>query len=97
MDKVILSPIALSDLEDSIRGILKEEIKLHFPQDGEEKLLSPEETRKIFDPPISRVTLINWTKAGKLTAYRMGGRVYYKRSEVLTASTSLQKYAGNDP
>lgn len=92
MDNVILSSIPLNELEGKLRDIVKEELKIHLPQELDEKLLSPEETRKIFAPPVSKVTLINWTKAKKLTAYKIGGRVYYKRSEVIEASTSLQKY-----
>lgn len=92
MENVILSSIPLNELEGKLRDIVKEELKIHLPQENEEKLISPEETRKIFVPPISKVTLINWTKASKLNSYRIGGRVYYKRSEVINASTSLQKY-----
>ncbi len=92
MENVILSPIPLIELESKLRDIVKEELKTHLPQELDEKLLSPEETRKVFDPPISKVTIINWTKAGKLTAHRIGGRVYYKRSEIIIAATMLKKY-----
>ena len=92
MENVILSPIPLIALESKLRDIAKEELKTHLPQELDEKLLSPEETRKVFDPPISKVTIINWTKAGKLTAHRIGGRVYYKRSEIIIAATMLKKY-----
>lgn len=92
MENVILSSIPLNELEGKLRDIVKEELKIHLPQELDEKLLSPEETRKVFDPPISKVTIINWTKAGKLTAHRIGGRVYYKRSEIIIAATMLKKY-----
>ena len=36
----------------------------------------------------TRVTLINWRKKGLITGYRIGGRVFYKPSELLSA---LQK------
>ena len=33
----------------------------------------------------------NWTKKGTLTAYQIGGRVYYKRVEIETAIVQLNK------
>ena len=33
----------------------------------------------------------NWTKKGILTAYQIGGRVYYKRTEVENAIIKLKK------
>ncbi len=92
MEKYILSQIPIDELESKLREIVKAELKSHLPQESEEKLLSPEETRKVFNPPVSKMTLINWTKGEKLNAYKIGGRVYYKRSEVLTAATTLKKY-----
>lgn len=61
----------------------------------EEKLLSPLEACKIFQPQISRVTLHNWTQQGLIQKHQVGGRVFYKKSEVLSALTSLKKYSRN--
>lgn len=59
---------------------------------NEERLYSPEETRKLFHPAISRGTLSNWTKAGYLQSYSIGGKVFYKNSEVLEAAKGLRKF-----
>ena len=42
------------------------------------------ELTKQFQPkePTEYLTLHNWTKRGKLKAYGIGARVYYKRHEV---------------
>ena len=59
----------------------------------------PTVTNKV-EPPISqseavvflgksRATLINWRKKGVITAYHLGGRIYYKRSELLSALQKL--------
>lgn len=48
-----------------------------------EELMTREETADYFKVNMS--TLWHWTKKGKLTAYGIGGRVYYKRIEVETA------------
>lgn len=69
-------------LEETIRKILKEE--------QSEKLLSPAEVCKLLS--ISKVTLSNWGKEGRLIQYRIGKRVYYKYGEVLSSMQHLKKY-----
>lgn len=34
---------------------------------------------------ISLVTLRNWTTQGLFPSYRLGGRIYYKQQEIITA------------
>jgi hypothetical protein len=95
--QVILSEIPLNEIMESVRSIVKEELKANQLAQLQEKLLSPAETCKIFTPPISKVTLSAWTKQGLLQEYRIGGRIYYKMSEVLQAGKSLQKYKRHIP
>ncbi|WP_370214120.1 helix-turn-helix domain-containing protein [Mesoflavibacter profundi] len=47
-----------------------------------EELLTVEETMKLLK--CSKQALWNWRKNGILPSYRLGNRVYYKRSEILT-------------
>ena len=58
----------------------------------EEKLLSATEACKVFVPTISRLTLIRWTQADYLKEHRIGGRVYYKHSEIIESAKHLEKY-----
>ena len=60
--------------------------------DNKDKLYSPEETRKLFQPTISRGTLNNWSKAGYLKAYSIGQKVFYKYSDIIEAGQQLKKY-----
>ncbi|MDM1140051.1 helix-turn-helix domain-containing protein [Empedobacter sp. R132-2] len=46
-------------------------------------ILTREETARLLS--ISLPTLWNWTKKNILTAYGIGGRVYYKKDEVINA------------
>lgn len=46
----------------------------------QEQLLTRTETAKYLKVDIS--TLHNWTKKGKLIAYGLGNRVYYKKDEI---------------
>lgn len=54
--------------------------------DEEDTLLNREETAKLLG--ISTVTLWKWTSKNILPAFRMGKKIFYKKSEVLNA---LQK------
>lgn len=92
MNDVILSPIPLDKLSDVIRDIIRSEIQDKERACLNEKLLSPRETCQLFNPSISRVTLINWTKQGRLKEHRLGGRVYYKYSEVIEAAKNIKRY-----
>ena len=92
MSDLLLSQIPLVDLETRFREIVKEELLSIQPSKELEQLISTNEARKIFTPPVSKVTLIKWTKEGKLQSHRMGGRVYYKRTEVLEAVKTVKKY-----
>ena len=54
-----------------------------------EKFLSPEETRKLFVPAVSLVTIHNWASNGILIKHHIGGRVYYRYGEILEALKHL--------
>lgn len=89
-NKIILSPISLDELRLELKVIVNAAINTLKPSD--EKLINTKEACGLFSPKISNVTLIKWTKAGKLKSYRIGGRVYYKSSEVIASATHLKKY-----
>jgi hypothetical protein len=59
---------------------------------NEEQLIDTDTARKIFVPEVSRATLINWTKSGLINCYKLGGRNYYKRTEVIESAKSLKPY-----
>ncbi|MCA2854702.1 MAG: helix-turn-helix domain-containing protein [Chitinophagaceae bacterium] len=93
MDKnIVLSPIPLPEILDGLRAIVKEEITSEHSKAVGEKLISPAEACKLFNPIISKVTLTAWTKAGHLRDYRLGGRVFYRQSEIIEAAKHLKKY-----
>lgn len=96
MDTLIFSPISLSDIQAALRQIVKEEISEREKKDSMDTLLSPEEARKLFKPSISRGTLHNWTKEGILTSHPIGGRVWYKYSDILQALGKIKKYSRSE-
>ena len=89
--QIILSGMTAPDLIELFRVMVKEEVS-QMKDKQEEKLLSPAETCRIFQPSISKVTLTSWTNKGLLQDHRIGGRVFYKQSEVLAKLTTLKKY-----
>lgn len=91
-NKLILSPISFEDLQASIREIIKSELMAKLNADHGERLLSPAEACKFFLPPITKPTISAWTKKGLLQDHRIGGRVFYKQSEILDSLQTLKKY-----
>lgn len=55
-------------------------------QNKETELITRHETAKLLKVSLS--TLLNWRKSGTLTAYRVGNKIRYKKSETLAC---LQK------
>lgn len=78
----ILNPIM--ELKESI-----EDLKKYFQPITPTEFLARQEVSSLLKIDLSSVH--NWTKKGILTAYQIGGRVYYKRSEVENAIVKLNK------
>lgn len=64
-------------LDNAVDRILK---KLSQEKEQEEKLLTVDETLKFLK--CSKQALWNWRKNGILPSYRLGNRVYYKKSDI---------------
>lgn len=92
MEQVALYPIPLTILRSEIQEIIRTELMSREKADLEEKLLSPAETCKLFQPNISKVTLAKWTSEGRIQEHRIGGRVYYKYSDIMASLQTLKKY-----
>lgn len=92
MDNLILTPVPLENLLQSFREIIKEEIKAEALSELQEKLLSPEEACKLFVPKVTKPTLESWSKNGPLTKHYIGGRVFYKYSEIMASLKTLGRY-----
>jgi len=84
-----VSPERLTELiEDGIKSQLKnlkKEISTHDP----DELLTRSETCKFLQ--IDSSTLWHWTNKGKVIAYGIGNRRYYKKSELLKSLIPLKK------
>lgn len=88
---------------DEIRSIIREELELKFLQfdsvsqktrqsqniEVDEPFLSQSELSELLKA--SKVSIIKWQKQGLLKVHRIGRRVLYKRSEVLSSLSQKGK------
>lgn len=91
MAEIILSQVPIDELVSRLTDAVLNKITSNVSND-DERLLSCEEARKVFVPAVSRQTIANWTRAGVLKSYRVSGRIYYKKSEIITAAKESKKY-----
>lgn len=78
------------DLQEAILRGIKAEIdtlKKEFQPKEPTEYMTREEVRDMLNIDLS--TVHNWTKRGKLKAYGIGNRVYFKRKEVELAIKPL--------
>jgi excisionase family DNA binding protein len=72
------------------RAIIREEIAAFNSKQEAEKLLSIKEVCDMLR--ISRPTLSSYCKSGKLDKLIVGGRIYFKKSEVETAIIQIKPF-----
>lgn len=90
MDKLILSPIELEAFMEAFRVIVRDELQHQHQSEKSDELLTAKEAAAMLK--ISLVTLWQWVKDGRLKKHIMGGRAYYKHSEIMAGIDTLQRY-----
>ncbi|WP_395064935.1 helix-turn-helix domain-containing protein [Flavobacterium sp.] len=90
---ILLKELSVEQLQQLIGASVKNGIhelqKELQTKDDNEELLTREETCNFLK--IDSSTLWAWTNKGKVIAYGIGARRYYKRSELLQCLTLLKK------
>jgi len=91
-NSVIIQNINVSDLQNFISEILRNELKKLIPKQPNNKKTEIYGTRKEVakELKISLPTLTEHTKNGTLKGYRIGGRVLYKWNEVFESLELIQ-------
>ena len=92
-NSILLQSLTVEQLEQLIgtsvkNGILELQKQL-LDKDNSEELLTREETCNFLK--IDSSTLWAWTNKGRVKAYGIGARRYYKRSELIECLTLLKK------
>jgi len=68
----------LQDLKKDLQG-----------ESAKDELMSREQTAALLQ--VHETTLWHWTNKGKIKAYSIAGKRYYKRSEIMNSLTLLKK------
>ena len=90
-----LHSLTPQQLEEIVKKTIKEEVK-ELKENYEPKTpieyLTRQQTADLLHIDLS--TLWSWTNRGKLLAYSISSRVYYKRSEIEKAIIEVKKIKG---
>ena len=88
----LLQNVSPEDLTELIKEGVKsqlDELKKDLQTHNPDELLSRDEVCKLLQ--IDSSTLWHWTNKGKVTAYGIGNRRYYKKAELLESLKPLKK------
>jgi len=90
---VQIENISVDELTDIIAEKLVDKLEKRIAtlilNQNDEELLTREETANLLK--IDSSTLWHWTNKGKVTAYGIGARRYYKRGEIMKALVQLKR------
>ncbi|WP_066223367.1 helix-turn-helix domain-containing protein [Formosa haliotis] len=92
--QIILQGITASDLVDIIEERLTKRLNnlnLNHEQEPDplKNFIEKKEARELLG--VSNPTLYRWENKGKLKSYAIGGKRYYKRSDIESAITAVNK------
>ena len=86
--QIIFDVLSKEELEDLIGKSLEEVIKNNpFNHSPDQELLTREEACKLLK--VDSSTLWRWTNQGKITAYGIGSKRFYKKEELLSSLIQL--------
>src|SRR5688500_7263273 len=93
METILISGMTKDEFLSCLRDIVREEIQLTSNRaNAADEFISVKELQILFKPSVSRVTIDSWSSKGLLNKHLIGGRVYFRKSEVLESLTTLKKY-----
>jgi len=89
LNQIIIDVLSKEELEDLISQSLEEVIKNNtLNKTTDQELLTREEACKLLK--IDSSTLWRWTNKGKIIAYGIGSRRFYKKEELLSSLIKLK-------
>lgn len=92
MKQLQMVQITPEELKELILDGVKEELKSfkkHFQPKEPAEYMTRVDVAELLKINLS--TVHNWTKKGTITSYQIGGRVYYKRQEIVDSIIELKK------
>lgn len=93
MNNIILTTLSNEELIELISSSLKSVLENtnQNPPTPDEQLIKIDEVCELFK--VSKPTIFEWKKAGKLPFYRIGRRVYFKKNEIMDCMKSINRRA----
>ena len=93
-NQVLLSSIPLEDFKEVFRECIKLELASTIKNEPREadEFITENEVRDLFQ--ISKVSLKKWRDEGKISFYRFGSRIRYKRAELINSATVKKRLKG---
>lgn len=91
-NSILLQNLSTDELTQLIKSGVKSQLddfKKDFTTQNPDELLSREQTCKLLQ--IDSSTLWHWTNKGKVKAYGIGNRRYYKKAELLECLIPVNK------
>jgi len=88
--QMILTTVPLAEIMEQMRVIVREELQNQNKSELAEKLLNSKEAAALLR--ITLVTLWQWEKDNRIVKYTLGGRAYFKYSELMASLKDLRKY-----
>ena len=92
-NSILLQNVSSDQFTELMATVFKsqlEDFKKSFNTHNPDELLTREQTCDFLQ--IDSSTLWHWTNKGKVIAYGIGNRRYYKKAELLECLTQLKKY-----
>lgn len=91
--QITLAVIGIEDLKQVISDAISKEFSKHIPQPApttdDNELIKIEEVCKILN--VTKVTVHNWKRDGVLPFYRIGTRIFFKKSEIVEAVIKIKR------
>jgi len=91
-NSILLQNVSPEQFKELITSVFKsqlEDFKNNLNANNGDELLTREQTCELLQ--INSSTLFHWTNKGKVKAYGIGNRRYYKKAELLECLTPLKK------
>lgn len=86
--QVQIVQLSVEELKQIIQSACQEVVQLTAAQRNPQDLITRQELAEWLKIDLS--TIHNWKKRGKITAYSIGNRVYFKRAEIEAAMQPLK-------
>jgi excisionase family DNA binding protein len=91
-NSILIHSISPEEFKQLIVQTIMEVLGKDMPFSEEPELLTSEQVQSILG--VSKVTLYQWRKSGKIPYHRISRKVYYKKKELMEALIILPKGKG---